>query len=125
MRILFDTYAWIEYFRGSSKGKKVQKYLKSEEILTPTIVLVELSCKAAKEEWDFAKCMEFIKTKSLILHLNEDIILNIGKVYSEMRKQEPHFSLPDAIILSTAIDEKAKIFTGDKHFQSLKEVEFL
>ena len=125
MKILLDTYAWIEYFKGSAKGKKVQNFLKNEEILTPSIALVELSCKAFKEDWDFVKCLEFIKTKSLIVDLNEEIIINIGKVYCEMRKEKPHFSLPDSIILCSAIIEKAKILTGDKHFKGLNEVEFL
>lgn len=125
MRILFDTYAWVEYFRGSAKGEKVHKFLKKEEILTPSIVLVELSCKAFKEDWNFVKCLEFIKTKSLIVDLNEELIINIGKVYCEMRKKKPHFSLPDSIILCTAITEKAKILTGDKHFKGMREVEFL
>ena len=42
-----------------------------------------------------------------------------------MRKEKPHFSLPDAIILCSAVTEKAKILTGDKHFKGLREVEFL
>jgi len=125
MRILFDTYAWMEYFRGSWKGKKVQNYFKSEKILTPTIVLARLSCKAAKENWGIAKYLEFIKSKSLIITLNEEIITNTGKLYCEMRKEKPHFSLPDAIILSTAINENSKTLTGDKHFKGLREVEFL
>jgi len=125
MIILFDTYAWIEYFRGSSKAKKVQNYLKSDEILTPTIVLAELSCKAAKENWDIAKYLEFIKSKSLIITLTEEIIINTGNLCCETRKQKPHFSLPDAIILTTAIDENSKTLTGDKHFKGLREVEFL
>lgn len=50
MKIIFDTYAWIEYFEGSKKGEIVKKYFEREEILTPLVVLLELSYKADKEK---------------------------------------------------------------------------
>ena len=28
---VFDSYAWIEYFRGSKKGKTVKKFIENEE----------------------------------------------------------------------------------------------
>jgi len=29
-KIVFDSYAWIEYFRGSEEGEKVDEYIKSK-----------------------------------------------------------------------------------------------
>jgi len=49
MAIVFDTYAWIEYFSATKKGEKVKEYLENSEIITPVIVLLELSYKADKE----------------------------------------------------------------------------
>ncbi len=43
MKIVFDTYAWVEFFEGTRKGKIVNEYLENEEVLTPSIVLLELS----------------------------------------------------------------------------------
>ena len=40
MKIVFDTYAWIEYFEGTKKGEKVEEYLKNNEIITPVIALL-------------------------------------------------------------------------------------
>lgn len=119
--ILLDTYAWIEYFKGSEKGKIVENYLNKEETVTPSIVLIELSCKSAKEKWDFEKYLRFIKSKSLIMELDENTIISCGKVYAEEKKKKPSFSIPDAIILTTAIKLKARILTGDEHFRDLKE----
>ena len=51
--IIVDTFAWVEYFLGSKKGKIVEEYLNENNLVTPSIVLIELSCKSAKENWNF------------------------------------------------------------------------
>ena len=44
--IVFDSYAWLEYFSGSSKGNVVKGIIgSSEEILTPSICLAEIKRK--------------------------------------------------------------------------------
>ena len=44
--IVFDTYAWVEYFAGSEKGSVVKSLIDSkEEIITPTISLAEIKNK--------------------------------------------------------------------------------
>ena len=75
MKIVFDTYAWIEYFEGTKKGEKVEEYLKNNEIITPAIVLLELSYKADKENWNCKEILNFIKiySKIVISHYQEDI----------------------------------------------------
>ena len=125
MRVLFDTYAWVEYFLGSTKGKIVEKILEQNEVLTPVIVLIELSCKAARERWNFNKQLEFIKAKSLILDIGEKVILKTGSVYLKMRSNIKDFGLIDSIILATSMIEMADIVTGDKHFRNLNNVKYL
>jgi len=125
MEIVFDTYAWVEYFCGTEKGKVVEKYLLQHEIITPSIVLVELSYKAVKGSWNFRELLEFIKARSLIADMNEEIIIQSGLVYANMRKKQSHFSLVDAIILTTALIKNAIILTGDKDFVGLDNVIFL
>lgn len=120
--IIFDTYAWIEYFIGSEKGKVVEKYLDEEKILTPSIVLIELSCKSAKEGWNFEKYLQFIKSRSAILKLDEEIIIECGKIYANEKKKKLNFSIPDGIILTSALKYNSKILTGDEHFRDFKEV---
>ena len=66
MKIIFDTYAWIEYFLGSNKGKEVDSYLKDNDIITPILVIIELNYKSDKEKWDFEHILDFIKSKSTI-----------------------------------------------------------
>ena len=42
-KVVFDTYAWIELFHGTEKGKVVLSYVEESNGLTPIIVLAELS----------------------------------------------------------------------------------
>lgn len=121
MKIVFDTYAWIEYFLGTDKGKKVESYLKDNEIMTPILVIIELNCKADKEGWDFEAILEFIKSKSVVSFISWDIVNMSSKNYLEQRKHHKDFGLIDAIILSTARVNNSKILTGDKHFMVLDE----
>ena len=120
MRIVFDTYAWIEYFEGSKKGEVVTEYLeKSNKIYTPLVVLLELSYKADKEKWDFKKLLNFIKIKSEIIGINETFVFSFGNLYNTLKKQNRGFGFVDAVILNTAILNEAKVLTGDKHFSKV------
>lgn len=124
--IFFDTSAWIEYFIGSPKGLKIKNILESEEdIATPLIVLIELSCKAHKENTDFKIQMDFIKQTSTILNLNEGIVPSIGKVYVEMKGKSKKTSLADAIIASMAKVQNAVLITCDSDFKDLQNVKII
>ncbi len=45
LRVSLDFFAWIEYFSGSTGGARVREFVETGEVLTPTIVVVELSEK--------------------------------------------------------------------------------
>lgn len=124
MKIVFDTFAWIEYFLGTKKGKVVRDYLK-EEVITPFIVLLELSYRADKEGWDLKQFLNFIKLKSRIANINEEFILDFGKLYNQTKSNVPKIGMADIIVLLTAQKENAKILTGDEHFRKISEVIFL
>ena len=123
--IVFDTYAWIEYFEGSQLGQITEKYLNGnekqnqEEIITPSIVLIELSCKSSKEEWDFEKYLKFIKSKSTIVGINEEVIIQCGDIYIREKTKKPRFGMVDGVILTIAKKLDSKILTGDEHFRDL------
>lgn len=120
--ILIDTSAWIEYFSGGIFSKKIETLLLGEDNITPTIVLAELSIRAEKESWKFESYLNFIKSKSIIIELNEQIITYIGKIYLAQRKIKSGFGICDAIIYSTALFEKAEVLTKDNDFEGLKNV---
>ena len=124
MNVVFDTYAWIEYFLGSKQGTIVESYMK-ESIITPFIVLLELSYRADKEGWNFRQYLNFIKANSKITNVTEEFVLKFGQVYNKVKKEVPGIGIADAIVLLTAFEQNAKILTGDEHFKNLPQVIFL
>ena len=126
-RYVIDSYAWIEYFRGTSKGKKVKEILESQPCFTPSIVIAELSNKYAKQNYVFWETdLQFIAENSSIIALDKEIANTAGKIKVAVRKKyKTDFGLADAIILSTARQINAKVVTGDTHFEELGNVEFL
>lgn len=53
MRIVVDTYAWIEFFVGNEKGEKVKNLMtKSTDVYVPDIVLAEIARKYLREGVD-------------------------------------------------------------------------
>lgn len=121
MKIVFDTFAWIEFFEGTKKGEKVSEYLENNEIITPLIVLLELSYKADKEKWDCKKILNFIKINSKIAGVNEEFVLNFGGLYNKTKQKIKGIGFADIIILKTAIQNNAKVLTGDPHFSKIDE----
>ncbi len=122
--ILLDTYAWIEYFRGSKKGERLKKIVESDaEILTPTIVVAELSDKYRRtgrsEEWTSRR--QLIELRSEILPLTPDSADHAGRIKVGMREKYRDFPLADGMILALCRERNAKLLTGDKHLRGLRE----
>jgi predicted nucleic acid-binding protein len=124
---VIDSYVWIEYFRGTKKGEIAKKYIEIENSATPTIVIAELSRKLLYEVLAKRETMEgrenklnFIKTSTLVIELNEEIAILAGEIDIERKKLIKGWGMADSIILATARVKGAKIVTGDQHFKDLK-----
>lgn len=121
--IVIDTYAWIEYFRGSEEGLKAKGFIDGAfSLFTPSIVVAELSDKYRREEiaeWDSRR--KFISVKSRILELDETIADKSGELKHYLRKLHKDAGLADAIVFAHANIINAKILGGDKHLKDLKE----
>lgn len=121
---VLDTYAWVEYFIGSKKGRRVEDCL--EDSVTPSIVLAELANKYSREGRQFLeRDLAFIESKSVIQELTRDIAVEAGKIHAKKRETVKDWGFVDSIILATARSLNAKVVTGDKHFKSEKNVVFL
>ena len=130
MKIVVDTYAWIELFIGSEKGRIVKEKLGSaEEVYTPDIVLAELARKYAREGIELSVVEERlskISEISRIIPIDKGIAMKAAEVDRELKDKakkaclrEP--SLVDAIVLATARALNANLITGDQHFKEESE----
>ena len=121
-KIVIDTHAWIEYFKGSAEGLKAKKIIESNlELFTPSIVIAELSDKYRREgirEWEIRN--RFIKLKTKILYLDDTIADKAGELKQELKKDYKNVGLADAIILAHSLTVKGRILTGDKHLRNLE-----
>jgi len=130
VKIVVDSYAWIEQFSGSKKGNKVREVLEGADLLyTPDVVLAEIARKYMREGFDvnIVKArLELISANSSITYLDSRLALESAKCYLELRdnaqkRKLNNPSLFDAIVLATSRVLKAKLLTGDLHFKPLSE----
>ncbi|MBC7090983.1 MAG: type II toxin-antitoxin system VapC family toxin [Nitrososphaeria archaeon] len=128
MRYLIDSYAWIEYFMGTSAGEKVKPIIEGlEEKMTPTICLAEVYAKTVKVDGGemAERQRSFIKESSALIPLDETIAIESAKLDVAMKRKIKGWSLADSIVYVTGLIKKAKIVTGDEHFKSLENVLFI
>ena len=130
MKIVIDTYAWIELLIGSEKGNKVKELMENaEEVYTPSTVLAETARKFLREGTDEKTIniwLEIITTASVITQIDSATALEAAKCQLELYQQakiskQNTPSLFDAIVYATARINQSKIITGDEHFKNLPE----
>ena len=130
MRLVVDSYAWVELFLGGQKGEKVRRLIAdADELRTPDIVLAEISRKYARERIDARRVrsrLETIMSASLTTPVEVEVAMKAGEAFLELaeraakqRRRAP--SLFDAIVLATARVYDSKVLTGDEHFEGLPE----
>ena len=130
MKIVIDTYAWIELLIGSEKGNKVKELIENaEEVYTPSTVLAETARKFLREGTDEKTIniwLEIITGASMITQIDSITALEAAKCHLELAKKakiskQNTPSLFDAIVHATARIKQCKILTGDEHFKNLPE----
>ncbi|MEM2122153.1 MAG: PIN domain-containing protein [Candidatus Bathyarchaeia archaeon] len=130
MKIVVDSYAWVELFIGGGKGGIVKEKLgEAEEVYTPDVVLAELARKYLREgvETQILRMrVSRISEASRIIPVDEEVAVRAAEIDHELRSKarmdklgEP--SLIDAIILAVAEVHEALLITGDEHFKDRPE----
>lgn len=130
---VYDTYAWIEYFRGTDRGLIVKKLLEQKGGVTPSIVLAELARKYLREGFnpdEVVTRLLFIESKTEIATIDVDVAIEASKVYlrlaelaKEKKLRKP--SLADAIVYAIALLRRDDLVTGDKLFEGLSNVFYI
>jgi PIN domain nuclease of toxin-antitoxin system len=116
---VIDSFAWIEYFAGSSAGLKAKTFIENVNGITPTIVVAELSEKYRREKLRFNEGLMFIAAKTRIVALDSETAEKAGALSYERKRLVKHWGLGNSIVLATARKLKARVVTGDEHFRDL------
>ena len=131
MRVVVDSYAWVELFIGSDKGNIVKEKLsEAEEIYTPDIVLAELARKYRRERVDaqtIEERLSRIVELSRIVPIDKKVAIKAAEIDLELkeRARKKGLGMPglfDAIVLAITHMIGAKLITGDEHFKGRPEV---
>ena len=116
---LLDTSIWMDYFLKENFKEIIDA---EENFLLSTISLFEIKSKLLKKnvkKQEIEEKLSFIKKKSLIIPVTEDIAEGAAQISAES-------NLPaiDSIIYSTAKNNNSKLVTIDNDFRGLSEVIF-
>lgn len=122
---LLDTSAWVEYFKGTAKGEIVKQYLKEENVYTSAITLAEITKWGVENNNDCVIIVSQIKTNSIIILVEEEVLLNAGKLYVQLRKLKPKIGLIDTIIYASALLHDLTLISCDRDFSDLPNVELI
>jgi len=123
LTVLIDSWAWIEYFKGSEYGKDAKKYVEGDEkAIVSTINIAEVyrwilgfyDEKKAEEE------RKTMKERCFLIQVDEEIAVMSAKI-----KHKEKMGLGDAIIYATAKNENAVLLTGDPDFKGKEDVIFI
>src|SRR3989344_7783035 len=119
-RLLLDSSAWLSYFLAENNLSK--KFIEEEGHLLMTSVLSIFEIKRKMliknvKETKVEKFIKFVKTRSLLIELNEEICNN---AVSLSLRHSLHTI--DSLIYSSAILNNATLISGDSHFSGLKHV---
>jgi predicted nucleic acid-binding protein len=130
VKIVTDSYAWIEHFIGSEKGRRIDKILEdADEVYTPDTVLAEVARKYIREGIEpklVEQRLEEIAEASNIVCIDVKLAAIAAKSCLEIEVNAKKFklnrpSLFDAIVLAAGRMLEANVLTGDQHFKNLQE----
>lgn len=123
--MLLDTSAWIEFFEGSSKGKRVREVLDKNKCYTSIASLAEVTNWSLKEKKDTAFLISTITKLSTIINIDNGIAVLAGRLNFQRKQVNKKWGMLDSFVLATGMTYNLKILTKDSDFKDLVDVEIL
>ncbi|MEK6889531.1 MAG: PIN domain-containing protein [Nanoarchaeota archaeon] len=122
MKLIIDAHSWIEYFKGSNAGEKLNQMLGGDnEILVLPITISEVVAKVKKINGNVESAYSSIIKNSKIFEPTPKIAKEAGLLYVEAREKNESFGIVDALLIASAKLTGAKLISGDNHFKPFKE----
>jgi len=120
--VLVDSWAWIEYLKGSPPGKKAQEIIEGKnQVIIASINLAEIYKFLLENKPKEADILiDGIIQSSFIIPLETSLALKAAKIKHTLK-----MGLADAIVKATAEENHAQILTGDDDFKSFKDVIYI
>ncbi len=126
MSILLDSYALIEYTRGSSIGAKIMQIIdEADEVFTTSANLYETRYRLEETigEKNAEDAIERILVTIVSLPVDDRVALRAGKLRKKFAGKK--MGAVDFFVLAAADVHGLKIVSGDPHFKGLANVIFI
>jgi len=125
-RLVVDSWAWVEYLRGSETGKRVDTRIsQAGEVWTTVISLTEVVSKYRREKLSEQTAIEAISSLSKFELPSRNDAIEAGRIHAEVKTKSANFGLADAFVLQLARKVNCKVLTGDPDFKGLREAELI
>lgn len=120
--MLFDTYAWVEFFRATEKGIRVRELIMHEPAFASEASLAEITMWALRYGLDPFGYMEKIERVAGLLPVDRETLIAAARVTHGHKKVEKNWGLFDGLIYATARLNGLSVVTGDDDFRGLPDV---
>lgn len=118
---IIDSSAWLEYFANSKRAEYFAKPIEDERnLIVPTITIYEVFKKILTEKSEHAALQIVAHMKAgRVIDLNMNLALVAGALSKKIK-----LPMADSIILATAREHDATIWTQDADFKNIKGVKY-
>ena len=117
--VIVDSFAWIEYFKGSQRGRMASKIIDDVKIpiFTVDACLAELKFWALTESYPVEAILREVQRISNLLSTDSEDWLSSAVIKFEKRKTVSGIGMIDCLVIYHAKQLNAEILTGDQHFK--------
>ena len=120
--IVIDSSLWLEYFASGVYFETINKLLSEpEKIIIPSIIIAELYKKKSTERNEETAIIYTAQLKTYKI-IDLDFELSILAAINGRKLKLP---MADSIIYATTLKYDAQLYTMDKHFNKLNNVNYL
>lgn len=119
---IVDSSGWLEYFASGTNADFFSEPIEdSGELIVPTISLYEVFKTILQErgETEALKAAAFMQSGT-ILDLTSTIALHAATISNEMK-----IPLADSVMLASARENEATLWTQDADFEGLEDVRYI
>jgi predicted nucleic acid-binding protein len=123
--MILDTSAWIEFFEGTEKGKRVKIVLEQNKCYTSIVSLAEVTNWSLKENKETAFFIGTITKLSTVINLDNEIAVLAGKLNFERKRVIKKWGMLDSFIFATGMVYNLRLLAKDPDYKGLPDVEIL
>jgi toxin FitB len=117
-----DSSGWMEYFVGGKNASTFAPAIEdTENLLVPVICVYEVFKKIYKDQGQGVAEIRIADLyKGQVIELTAPLALSAARISAEKK-----LSMADSLILATAREYQATLWTQDEHFKGIPEVKFI